>query len=53
MSKEAKKNLKKFHNNSDLWLDRNIALSSSLLGNHKVALDLFKSVIKRKNDWFL
>ncbi len=42
-----------FHYNNDIWFTRRIALSYRGLGKPEKALEQLKSLLKRKNDWFI
>ncbi len=53
VSDEALHAIDKFHNNSDLWFARRIALSQKALGNLDEAIEKLQNVYKRKREWFI
>ncbi len=53
ISDEALHAIDKFHNNSDLWFARRIALSQKALGNLDEAIEKLQNVYKRKREWFI
>ncbi len=53
LSEVALKSLPKFHYDNDIWFKRNIALSKAELGNIETAIEELKSLLKRKNEWFI
>ena len=52
-SETALKSLTKFHYDNDIWFKRNIALSKAELGDIETAIEELKSLLKRKNEWFI
>ncbi len=53
ISDKALHEIDKFHNNSDLWFARRIALSQKALGNLDEAIEKLQNVYKRKKEWFI
>lgn len=53
LSEMALQSFTKFHYDNDIWLRRNIALSKAQLGDIDTAKEELKSLLKRKNEWFI
>jgi len=53
LSQKALDTLKKFHYDNDVWFARRISLSYRGLGEYQKALEQLKSLLKRKNEWFI
>ena len=53
LSQKALNTFEKFHYNNDIWFVRRIALSYKGLGQSEIALEQLKSLLKRKNEWFI
>ena len=53
LSQEALDIFEKFHYDNDVWFFWRIALSYKGLGQPEKALEQLKSLLKRKNEWFI
>lgn len=53
ISQEALHYIDKFHNNSDLWFARRIALSKKQLGNIDEAIADLQKIYAKKQEWFI
>jgi tetratricopeptide (TPR) repeat protein len=53
LSQKALDTFESFHYSNDIWFLRRISLSYKGLGQHETALDQLKSLLKRKNEWFI
>ena len=53
LSETALQSFTKFHYDNDIWFKRNIALSKAELGDIETAIEELKSLLKRKNEWFI
>jgi len=53
LSETALQSFTKFHYDNDIWFRRNIALSKAELNDIETAIDELKSLLKRKNEWFI
>lgn len=45
--------IKRFHHGNQLWLSRRMALSLGSLGNHAEAIENMKSLLLKKDEWFI
>jgi tetratricopeptide (TPR) repeat protein len=52
-SQKALSSFEKFHYNNDIWFARRISLSYKELGRLETALEQLKSLLRRKNEWFI
>jgi tetratricopeptide (TPR) repeat protein len=53
LSQKALDTFEKFHYGNDVWFARRISLSYKGLGQPEKALEQLKSLLKRKNEWFI
>lgn len=53
LSQKALDTFENFHYSNDIWFERRISLSYKGLGQLDKALELLKSLLKRKNEWFI
>jgi tetratricopeptide (TPR) repeat protein len=53
LSQKALDTFEKFHYGNDVWFARRISLSYRGLGKPETALEKLKSLLKRKNEWFI
>ncbi|MCS7018600.1 MAG: tetratricopeptide repeat protein [Bernardetiaceae bacterium] len=53
LSQKALDTLENFHYNNEIWFARRISLSYKGLGQPEKALEQLKSLLKRKNEWFI
>lgn len=53
LSETALSSISKFHYDNDTWFKRNIALSKEGLGDHEIAIEELKALLKKKNEWFI
>jgi len=52
-SSDALKAIKKFHYDNDIWLNRRIAKSYLGLEQTDKAIEIYKTILMRKKDWFI
>jgi tetratricopeptide (TPR) repeat protein len=45
--------INRFHHGNQLWLSRRMALSLGSLGNHEEAIENLKSLLLKKDEWFI
>ncbi|MBK8154462.1 MAG: hypothetical protein IPK61_16470 [Saprospiraceae bacterium] len=53
LSQKALDTFENFHYSNDIWFARRISLSYKGLGQPETALEQLKSLLKRKNEWFI
>lgn len=53
LSEQALVAIDKFHYNNDIWFKRRIALSQWQLGQPQKAIDLLKSILNQRKEWFI
>lgn len=53
ISKDALEVLSKFHYSNDVWFSRRLALSRKKLGNSDDTIKELKTILKKKNEWFI
>jgi tetratricopeptide (TPR) repeat protein len=53
LSQKALDTFENFHYSNDIWFARRISLSYKGLGRPETALEQLKSLLKRKNEWFI
>jgi cold shock CspA family protein len=47
------KSFKRFHYDNNIWFERNIARSKAELGELEIAITKLKSLLERKNEWYI
>ena len=45
--------ISKFHYDNDIWVQRLIAMSYHQLKNYEEAIEVYKNILSKKNEWFL
>lgn len=53
LSQKALDTFENFHYSNEIWFARRISLSYKGLGQPEIALEQLKSLLKRKNEWFI
>lgn len=53
LSQKALDTFENFHYSNDIWFARRISLSYKGLGQPEIALEQLKTLLKRKNEWFI
>lgn len=53
LSQKALDAFENFHYSNEIWFARRISLSYKGLGQPEIALEQLKSLLKRKNEWFI
>lgn len=53
MSKKALESITEFTNNSDVWLNRRLAIYYAKKENYQEAITLYKKILLVKKDWFI
>lgn len=53
LSQKALDTFENFHYSNEIWFSRRISLSYKGLGQPETALEQLKSLLKRKNEWFI